>query len=295
MESINFWFVKKYNLRVYNEIVNAESLSKINIIESGHSLRKSLEILCNELINRYNLSDTDIKPDISENKEITLNDKINFFKYTDNRTIKRFPYKLIMSDEDKYYFDPITNEKVCRFNNPEHAKRKYFLIDFIKQFGNLCAHDVPENSKIDVNYENLIACFEFYHRFLKSYIGINANAYKFNPNFMPVGKYYYNNTTMPLSNEEKITTGCETEFIAKYIQSYNTNTEGWAIVRVYRKDKVDKNFISRANDTLLNANRRLGNAPNGMTPITIISSLDNTKSPFYIIAYEFNKKPYKLE
>lgn len=281
MESINFKFVKEYDEEFYNQIVEAETKAKINVEDAGVALRKSLERLCNIKISECGLNANEIKEKLGKHYQydLQLTDKIEFLKIS---KINQLPKQFIQT-EDKIYF---TNKSI--------KPRKIHKIDFIRKFCNLCAHEENEKNQLVINYDNLLLCFKYYHDLLKIYISNKPIFDNFKEDSMPIGKYYLNHI-MPISNEEKKITGCESEYMMKCISSKNINLENWAIVRVYRKEKLDKNFISRPNDTFLNTQRRLGNAPTGINPIEVISHLDNDKSPFYIIAYQFDVEPYKLE
>lgn len=192
---------------------------------------------------------------------------------------------------------------------------KMNVYDFLRRYGNSGNHVVADNEDIfiDINYETSIKALSTFHTILtelcddKGFIQQDSpqnmhqsSPIQFNENIMQIqGQehlYEIDDYTAPPADAPM--SKCQIEFKAHFNRSGSRGGTQYALIRQYDKKDVtakDMLFLLRNVDTKQKTQDELINAviPCMILPIEI-SNVENTKSPFYIVAYHFQEEPHPL-
>lgn len=298
--SKNFGFVKGYSAKLYNDIAKAESLIKTDYVSAGKELRNAFETFISGLVNnKY--------PEIGKSTSKKLYDRINALTI-DSKSDSKMPYQVLT-------FAQISDDELfrCKEDNTICARKfnkdikKYWIkdkiresvrneADFVRIVGNDCTHPDPKGWTFKRTYENVVDAFRYFHRILRNYYIREYKAKNipaFNEDIIPIDRFSILSGYKPSDAER---TGCRREYIGKYIENPRFPDEGvqWAIIREYRKEKIDENFVSRGYDTQVLARKDYSGIPVGMARIKPITQYSDKNSPFYSIAYIFQRQPMPL-
>lgn len=304
----NFDFVKAYDNELYSEIIKAEKKCKIDVKASGSALRGCLEKLCNNIVEKFSLTN-DMGDFIRRTYNCNIGETgpelyqmLRFLSDRDEaerlkkRGGKFADYKALpdfrIDENELRKYRAVRGGEECRFTHDDKESiRKYrYALSFIRVLGNNCTH-IGEKQKIfKICYENLRDSFYFFHRILNMYFCDGSEA-RFSPNLIPFDSYSVLSSRVP---PDALRTQCRREYIATRKKQVGAD---WALIREYVKEDIDENlvnFVARGEVAQLCAPKGISGVPEGMVRMQTLSSLDNEDSPFYIIAYIFDREPHAL-
>ena len=293
----NFEFLKKYNKEVFKLVSAGERSLKTDIIFAGTSLRKALERFVNDIAISFPEVKTIAKklPDGTTTHNLINIMRIDINSMDVNEPYKVFSFNRITDDE---LFKCREDNKLCNrkyeiFNRAMIRRRIYDEADFVRIMGNDFTHENPKDRMFKRTYENILDAYRYFHRMLKNYYCKKQSVPDFKEDCIPIGNFEILSCCLP--NDANITC-CRREYVGKYIESdrFLNETSNWAIIREYRKEKMDENFLLRGYDSQILAKKDISGVPVGMTRIEVLSKFSNEKSPFYIIAYVFQRRPVPL-
>lgn len=292
---------------LYKNIHDAETFLKIDYIKAGTSLRLALEYFINKLIDQHNMTE-DIaafceastlknkpSPDSLFGKLLFLSDTRAVQKA---KSVHKGVKPLICKIQTKprfledynvsTTFIDFSGNTVSRKKVPDDKRINPF--HFIRNICNSCSHDTGAflASPYNRNYENVLECFKITYHMLACFFDDPAKFRYYDTGLIPLGRYEITKAFVPEDSER---TGCTMEYEARAC-SIGNYTE-WAIIREYNKNNVDKNFALREQQTTILKRHNRAGVPSAR--VEIITNFDDEETPFYIIAYNFTRKPQKLE
>lgn len=278
IEDGNFWFMKIINPDIYENLYEGEKNAMTDFRKSGSMTRDAMEAIISTIIREHGLE-----------KKIsgTLFEKISFLQNEgDLRKVgylssgERLKDKPILPDLGRIKF---------RYENGTSDETDYYT--YMRKFGNSCSHNNIEKGDIKIDYTHVINCLKCYHLFMRKYYSkrISKNTPPFNETLMPIDNYRIQDSYVPTdSNRSK----CNKEFVG-YLQG-STGRSSYAILRLYNKSDLNEKFILRNAETFQEASSYSISTPEGMAQMREVANYNDSKSSFYIIAYEFNREPQKL-
>lgn len=269
----NFGFVKEVFPKLYEKLTEAEKTLYIDYRQSGKVLRECHEMLCDYLLKENHLS---LNPKVGNH--VSLNEKID----------KLVKHKLYPVDGEAFI--------TCMTNGGRTVDIKYRR--FWVQIGNQCAHaeakpeDIINMPKVSFKSVKDLMCVV--HGALKNAFGAGAgDVDEFDENYIPIGDYHIIKSRKPI--DSKIT-GCIRENECAKYNSFGKKK--YSIIRVYKAISIDENqrtAMIRDGLTFSEVQDEKGIQFDGNVNINIISDIDDKKSGFYIVAYDFNKEPIALQ
>ncbi len=304
----NFEFVKNFDEELYSEITKVEQKCKLEVEASGKALRSCLELLCNNIIEKFSLTNelSDyvcrvLNKTIGENG-VDLYQMLRFLSDRDEaerlkkRGGKFAGYKALpdfrIDERELRKYRAVKGGEENRFlrGDEECAHKVRYALSFIRKFGNDCTHIDEKQKSFKVCYENLRDSLYYFHRILNMYY-CDGSEPRFSPDYMSIDSYPIVSSRVP---PDALRTQCRREYIATKKKRFGSE---WAIIREYVKEDIDEklvNFVTRGEVAQLCAPKGISGVPEGMVRMRPLSSLDNEDGPFYIIAYIFDREPHSL-
>lgn len=263
-EKGNFWFMEIINQEIYDKLLDAERIARIDFKTCGiRAIRGGLECII-----RYMLEDARLKK--VDTKGMKLSEKINLLR------------------EESIL--PSIGIVKADFEDGRSGEIDYY--DFLRRFGNACSHEEVRSYDIKVDYLQVYKCLKGLHLLVKKYYQkrISKDTPDFMPNYMPIGDYFIQEAYVP---KDTLRSRCIVEFLA-YSLDARDNKAFYAILRLYNKEELNENFILRNNDTFLEASKAsITSVPEGMTRMEEVISYGD-KSSFYMMGYLFNREAQQL-
>lgn len=289
--SENFEFVKERDQQLYNKLICGEKDLKINFINSVRNLREAFESFINSICIKFPEIENELNQQATT---VSLADRIRFLTDTCalssiNSRFRGLSVRNITDQELYYHQGGDSRLFESRIKRREARRRIRHDTDFIRIVCNDYSHSNPSEHVFIRTYETALDAYRYFHRILRRYYCTSNGINDFSEDLIPLGKY---NVEMSVTPANTAATKCEREYLTTYQRSVNLGELGigWAIICEYRKENVDTNFISRDNDAqTLAANR----VPGINRPVPV-ADLNNNNTPFYIIAYEFPRKPHPI-
>ena len=258
----NFWFIENIDQELYEFLSTAEKKARIDYLVTGNMLRKSIEHIVGKILESEGL-DTQIDANAPLKTQLRL--------LKERSLLPSLPKVKYMNCENKL---TTSNWDV-----------------FIRYFGNTISHINQKPFYPRLDDTNAVMAVRIMYDFVRLYYKyiIPPGLPGFQENLMPIADYHITNAYKPKDADR---TGCVREFEA-YLKNSAGKEAFHAIIRMYRREDLDSNFITRNNDVFIEASKvSLTCVPDGMTRIEEVSKEDNTTH--YIISYIFNRKPYPL-
>ncbi len=176
------------------------------------------------------------------------------------------------------------------------------VITFLRGMGNATAHReyrTKDDKKVVLNFDNLLTAIREFHVILKCYynpgnrLGVIP---KFDENLISIGEYEIIKSYIPADKEWS---KCGRECLT-FRRNDRDRISKYALLRMYHKknfsEKDAKNVILRNQRSFEHASKQQeSDSIPGIPTFITLSASDNGKSDFYIIGYEFDSKPEKLE
>lgn len=303
----NFGFVKKYDQDLYDKIHEAESYLKIDYANAGDKLRVFLESFINKIIDKYDLEDALEKYCLREseqkNKRFDIDDlysRICFLtSFNDIKALKNPRIKALVCDHKKdgrlvryivsATYTDFSGKKVNRKIQEDDKPINAFT--FIRWAGNAFHHD-PEkikNIKVKRTYQNALEAFRVMYHILACYYGDSQKFGEYKESNIPLLNYNIEKAFVPRDSER---TGCVMEYETKKLNG--SGRWEWQIIREYKISEIDKNFFLRGYTTSDFTRYQLEDISSAMVEVENITNFESKKSPYYIIGYNFRRKPQKL-
>ena len=277
----NFSFLQIINAPLFQLIQEAESYARTDFVACGHKSRNACDVFIDSVIRKKGLENEitgDLFTKISSLRDEELLKSIGFLAAEQN-----------LSDT------PILPELGTVDYLAESGKTiyKYDYYDFLRRFGNACSHPKKNRSDPKVVFSNVIKCLKGYRLLFIRYYSrqVPKNIEHFKEDLMPIDKYYITSSRIP---DDQYRSKCEREFWG-YTLNDRKQVSYYAILRLYNKDDVDRNFMLRNSDVFIEASRdTISGIPDGMTSFQTVVGLDNAASSFYITAHLFRYEPKPL-
>lgn len=282
MSGGNFEFIKEYNPKVYKKLNSAEKKARINFRDSGKDIRDALEGFVKTVIERYDLSRT-----FPKNSD--LNDKIKGLR--DEEFLRKAGYlKKGERLEDKPIL-PNLGQVTYKLVKGVEEKGDYY--DFIRRFGNACAHPEVKPENVKISYANVIQSLKGFHTLFRNYYKarLSNNMPQFDENLMPIGEYHVYHSYEPM---DKLRSKCDREFLAYTLDSEGEK-EFYAVIRLYNKSDLQTYFLQRNHKCFAEASKlSISSVPEGMTKMRVLTPIDSQETTFYVVSYVFNREPFEL-
>lgn len=276
----NYNFLKGINDPLFEAILQAERMARIDYVDCGHKSRKACEIFINCVLNNKRLTET-ITGDLSS--------KISSLR--NPAQLRQAGYQPPGHVLTKNAILPDLGTVDFLTNSGRESTSDYY--DFIRKFGNECSHLEQKPHDPKVIFENVIKCLQGCHLLFSLYYAkqIRRNVGSFKENLMPIGQFYITESYTP---SDKPRSKCNREYNG-YLLNDRKTISYYAILRQYNKKDVDRNFLLRNSDVFLEASREaVTGIPQGMTSFRTIVGLNRRSSKFYITAHLFRYEPHPL-
>lgn len=264
----NFEFVREIFPELYENLVQAESQSRMDYKGTGHQLRDVFEAYCDHLIEENGMTVLEEGDALAAKiRELRSARKMPSFP--------RYGYLSLEGRRESGFWDAVW-----------------------RQFGNACSHRKLINQNAPaVTYENLLTVF-----------GIIFNVFKweytrrrgekaageigdFQEDLMPIGGNYVIRGKVPV---DAAMTNCIREY-----ETFSYNDSGrkqkYGIVRVFNKKSMDEKLLALRDEEAFNeAADEAGIQFDGNVQVNVLSPIKTSSSDYYIIIYNFSRKPTHL-
>ncbi len=271
MDSIkrgNFEFVREIFPELYENLTKAESQSRMDYKETGRQLRDVFEAYCDHLIEENGMTVLEEGDALAAKiRELRSAGKMPSFP--------RYGYLSMEGRRESGFWDAIW-----------------------RQFGNACSHRRLLNQKAPaVTYENLLTVFKiifnvFKWEYTRRRGGKAAGEIgDFQEDLMPIGRSYVVSGKAPV---DKAMTNCIREY-ETCLYNDSGKLQKYGIVRVFDKKSMDEKLLAvRDAEAFNEAAGEAGIQFDGNVQVEVISSIQSSGSDFYIIIYNFSRKPVHL-
>lgn len=260
----NFWFLENIHKELYENLLDAERVARVDFKTAGILSRNALEAIISNIIREHKL-DGKIPP------KMKLYEKINALR------------------EESIF--PRIGQARADYENGNYQTIDYY--DFIRGVGNAAAHHERGPWDIKVGFDEVHRSLKGLHLMMKKYYEkrISKDTPNFMVDYMPIDKYFIQEAYIP---DDTLRSRCIIEFKA-FTQDSKGDKAFHVILRLYNKADLNENFILRNNKTFLEASKlSISSVPEGMTRMREIIPYKDNKSSYYLIAYEFNREPKEL-
>lgn len=283
----NFAFMYDINQDIYELLALAEKNARINIRLTGNPIRQALEMFLNDLLVKYHL-------EAHMDLDSSLSDKLRFMGsqrelrdcgfLAPDQTLR--DKHLLPFDRYHYAYRPDMDyaEYMCKpepGQKPEVKRDGYYF--FLRMLGNAFSHSGERPGEPMKNFYNVTLALEIMHKILRSAYGVKGVS-NFDRNKMPIGEFLIEDTRIPGDSSYS---GCLREFDG-YTVDGDGNLEFHALLRLYPRQRLDENFISRNRTCFVYAAKNSPlSVPGGMARMRVLTD-HSSKNEFYIVAYIFN-------
>lgn len=256
----------------------AESVARMNYTECGRDIRSILETIVNIVGDRASKNGWERFSPIEK-----LIDRIDILRQRETPDSN--------ADDKKYYLPDIG-----MVNFIGGSGRKIKGCDgyaFVRKYGNACTHD--DNHDCRKCYSNVVLALKELDKLARLVFKdqIKVKPFPFDENLMRIGRYVVTDSYLPDDAER---TGCVREFAAHTLDDEG-EAEFYAIIRLYERKGMDAHFLKRNNKCFTIASRSSVSVPEGLAKMSELVPIDvgDDVSEFYILVYEFNQKPVRLD
>ena len=270
----NFDFLKDINSSAYNHIISAEKQVVTNF-DICNDVRNAMELLVQQFIDENDKNGVIRIP--IKNGGQSLSDKIYFFrneKLCKSKGITPLPKLAYVRFEAKKKKDVkiiITEEKDIYF--------------FLRKFGNSGSH--PEellDYVVVLSYEMAIKALEKFHIMARTMFNCKGVA-PFKEELIPVGDYKVINSSIPVD--------APYTYCKRQIEAYSDNdslAKQYSIINIYNKNNLNVDFLKRNAEVITKILDSNPEPPLAVVRMNVLASMDAPKTPFYIVAYNFNTR-----
>ena len=269
-----FSLLKNYNLNIYEKFHLLDRSAKTDYLSFFKVVRDVLDDYVTGVCKKYGIKITEQVPDKkNHNKKVTQAKKLDQ-KIEDAR-----PYLLNLGEVEYQ-----------TIGNSTRNSDAYF---FIRQMGNYGAHAdaEPKYSWPKLSEENCLLALEYLYKIYKSIYQLNRD---FDSNTTMIGDYYIDKCKY---NDED--SACVAEYTGVRVLGRGKNKSKsnvrYAIIRKYRKEDIDVNFLFRTVDTFNEVSYAYGEKLKGMANVNEIIPFKSEYCDYYYIAYEFMYSPHDLD
>ena len=283
----NFAFMYNIHRGIYKELSTAEKHARTNLELTGNPIRQALELYVNDRIRANRLEQFIYSDD-------TLQTKISFLtSQYDLRQCGYLAHNQYLSSKpvlalSSYHREYRPNADYVEYMHypekdqaPVQTRSGYYY--FLRKLGNAFSHAAPEKDDPCQTFENVSKALHIFHKILlKTYRP--SNTPPFDENKMPIEEFLIDSSNSP---DDSDYSGCQREFVAHTIDSRG-NKETYALIRLYPRAALDRNFMHRNRDCFTHAAKATPDgAPGGIPRVRELTDLKE-ETEFYVLAYIFD-------
>ena len=268
-----FSFLKKNNPNVYDKLHQLDQLAKTDYLNFFKVVRDVLDDYVTGVCKKHKIKLTSKVTDRNNPAR-----KIELPKSIEQKITDASPY--------------LVKLKKVQYENTNSIIKEVNPYSFIRQMGNYGAHAdaTPSSWWPKLSEENCLLALECLNKIYKSVYKLNTN---FNSNTTMIGDYYIDKC-----NYNGEDSACVAEYTGVRVVGRGKDTSKsnirYAIIRKYRKEDIDVNFLFRTVDTFNEVSYAYGEKLKGMADVREIVPFDSEYCDYYYIAYEFMYHPYDL-
>lgn len=290
----NFTFLKEKYPQLYSGALKAEQMILVDYRSAGNSIRILCETVLRIVTQKYELEDfIRCRCNKIYASNLVLAD---YLKVYCNKSLLEYASSLkpeLRNNLKLLKFKPLRAYRVPPGFPVDLSKVSLKLSDekgsyYLRMYGNDCSHEYNETTTFVVSYKATVRQMELFHYMAQFYLREDDVTDPYDENLIPAGGSEICSYEVP---EDAERTGCIMEYTA-FRKGPVRNP--YVIIRKYEVKPELYFWQKRCMEAFLAADGPANGTPEGMASLNVIADGEDRLFPYYIIAYEFERKPQKL-